>query len=98
MRLRIELPKLASGIRIERDDSIAGSGKVQDVVDQKRSRLKSDLPLASRSGCFDVLARVIGPCEPKPANIAGVDLMQRRITRPARIISVVGPIRLGGGA
>ncbi len=78
---------------IERDDRAARAGRgVDDAVDHQRRRLEIELAIGPEAIGLEA------PRHFEPAEVAGVDLLERRVARVAEIAAVRPPFAAGGAA
>ena len=82
-------PELAPARRVEGDHLVGRGREVEPALDQDRRRLEGEL-VPGREALAE-LAGPIGPGDLELADVAPVDLGQRRIARAARIAAVDAP-------
>jgi hypothetical protein len=91
--LRIEIPLLLAGLRVERQHAVEGRADEHRSADHDRRRLK--LAFGKAVASVGNVAGVHLPGHRQLRDVRFIDLGQRRIAAASGIAAVRGPVRMG---
>src|SRR5271155_489932 len=87
--LRIVGPFLSAAFRVECDHPAERRGEIHRAIDDDW-RVLERAPVFGAAPVRDV-AGVIDPGDFELRDVTAIDLVERRVTHPARIVAVIGP-------